>query len=81
MRKNLDTQVIVSIEKEEDVFEKVFEGSFGDFIRDQLEQEPTRENFFDIMELNWSFLETEEDYVTVRDDLGNNWKIEVKVEE
>lgn len=32
----------------------------------------TRENFFDIMELNWSFLETEEDYVTVRDDLGNN---------
>ncbi len=41
----------------------------------------TRENFFDIMELNWSFLETEEDYVTVRDDLGNNWKIEVKVEE
>lgn len=81
MRKNLDTQVIVSIEKEEDVLEKVFEGSFGNFLWDQIEQEATRANFFDVMELNWSFLETEEDYVTVRGELGNNWKIELKVEE
>lgn len=81
MKKDLNTQVIVSIEKEEDVLEKVFEGSFGNFLWDQIEQEPTRENFFDIMELNWSFLETEEDYVTIRDDLGNNWKIALKVED
>ncbi len=81
MKKDLNTQVIVSIEKEEDIFEKVFEGSFENFLWDQIEQQPTRENFFDIMELNWRFLETEEDYVTVRDDLGNNWKIELKVED